>query len=196
MAILVDKEEKRKAIALSCAELLLEKGINSLTISQIAETAGVGKGTMYEYFKNKDDIVFEIIILFINEYTAKLQNIISSQKSTKEQVFDFLFLIHAKENIGYLKIYLEFIAISLQNGTDDMVNFSIEYKSRFILRLRKIIQHGIENGEIKPEALGLEKAWITFSLGLIVETKTINLTPAEDIKKALDIWFKLIEVNK
>ena len=85
MAIIVDKEEKRKAIALSCAELLLERGINKLTISQIAQTAGVGKGTIYEYFKNKDDIVFEIITLFINKHKEILRNIISNKKSTKEK---------------------------------------------------------------------------------------------------------------
>ncbi len=61
MAIIVNKEEKRRNIALACRELLLKHGINSLTIAQIAKTAGVGKGTMYEYFENKEDIVFEII---------------------------------------------------------------------------------------------------------------------------------------
>ena len=47
MAIVVDKEKKRSDIASACKDLLLEHGISNLTISQIAQTAGVGKGTIY-----------------------------------------------------------------------------------------------------------------------------------------------------
>ena len=51
-----EKEEnarqKRKDIALACKELFFQNGISNLTISKIATTAGVGKGTIYDYFKN------------------------------------------------------------------------------------------------------------------------------------------------
>ncbi len=77
MAIIVNKEKKRRNIALSCRELLLDHGINSLTISQIAQTAGVGKGTIYEYFENKEDIVFEIITTFIAEHEKKLLELVA-----------------------------------------------------------------------------------------------------------------------
>ena len=87
MAIIVNKEEKRTNIALSCRELLLEYGINSLTISQIAKTAGVGKGTIYEYFENKEDIVFEIIRTFIAEHEKKLLELVEASITTKEKLF-------------------------------------------------------------------------------------------------------------
>ncbi len=72
MAIIVNKEEKRRSIALSSRELLLEHGIKNITIAKIAECAGVGKGTIYEYFSNKEDIVFEIISVFIAEHEKEL----------------------------------------------------------------------------------------------------------------------------
>ncbi len=52
MAIIVDKIQKRKDIALACKELFFLHDIKDLTISQIAKTAGVGKGTIYDYFQN------------------------------------------------------------------------------------------------------------------------------------------------
>ena len=91
MAIIVDKEKKRTDIACSCKELLLEYGIKNLTISQIAKTAGVGKGTVYEYFENKEDIVFEIITSFIAEHETKLHEIINLDMSTKDKIFHFLY---------------------------------------------------------------------------------------------------------
>jgi len=56
MAIIVDKVQKRRDIALSCNDLLLEKGIKKLTIAEVAKTAGVSKGSIYDYFENKEDI--------------------------------------------------------------------------------------------------------------------------------------------
>lgn len=84
MAIIVNKEEKRRAIALSSRELLLEHGIKNITISKIAECAGVGKGTIYEYFTNKEDIVFEIISVFIAEHEKELYALIDEDITTKE----------------------------------------------------------------------------------------------------------------
>lgn len=60
-------------IALSCKDLLLENGIKNITVSGIAGVAGIGKGTIYEYFSNKDEIVFEILnILAIRYFYAGL----------------------------------------------------------------------------------------------------------------------------
>lgn len=53
MAIIVDKDKKRRDIAIACTELLLEKGLKNLTVAEIAKTAGIGKGTVYEYFSKK-----------------------------------------------------------------------------------------------------------------------------------------------
>jgi len=82
MAIIVDKREKRRNIALACQELLVENGINHITVAQIAKTAGVGKGTVYEYFENKEDIVFEIITTFVVEYEARFEEISLGNFST------------------------------------------------------------------------------------------------------------------
>ena len=47
---IVNKDEKRRTIALSCVPLLEEVGIKKLTIAQVAKKAGIGKCTIYEYF--------------------------------------------------------------------------------------------------------------------------------------------------
>ncbi len=71
MAIIVDKEQKKKDIALSIRELLLNNGINNITISQIAKNASIGKGTIYEYFSNKNEIVFELVEILMQEHNEK-----------------------------------------------------------------------------------------------------------------------------
>lgn len=56
------KEEKRKKI-LSAAEALFSRGrFHEVTMDEVALKAGVGKGTIYRYFKNKDDLFFELAL--------------------------------------------------------------------------------------------------------------------------------------
>jgi AcrR family transcriptional regulator len=196
LAIIVDKEAKRNAIACSCKEILLQHGINNLTISQIAKTAGVGKGTVYEYFENKEDIVFEIITVFIAEYEQILQELVSQNISTKEKVFHFLYQIHEdEEGKRQLKIYREFLAISLANGTDGMIVFNTKCRMQFATILEKILQEGIEKKEIKAEALEFVSALLVYKLGLVIEAHTAGLDVKKDAEAYLNALFALIKMK-
>ncbi|MDD6744125.1 MAG: TetR/AcrR family transcriptional regulator, partial [Roseburia porci] len=52
-----NKQKKRRALLSHAFSLFLNKGISDTTISEIAEHAGVGKGTFYFYFKDKEDLI-------------------------------------------------------------------------------------------------------------------------------------------
>jgi len=197
MAIIVNKEEKRSNIACSCKEILLQYGIKNLTISQIAKTAGVGKGTIYEYFENKEDIVFEIITMFITEHEKKLFEITNQNISTKDKLFHFFYMIHEEEiSKQQLNIYREFLAISMTNGTQEMVDFNIKCRKKFTDILGQIVKEGIMQGEIRTEAQDMVSALLTFKLGLVVETHTASLDPKDEIARFLDALFELIEIKE
>jgi len=197
MAIIVNKEEKRRNIALSCRELLLENGIDNLTISQIAKTADVGKGTIYEYFENKEDIVFEIITVFIAEYEQRLLEVVNENISTKEKFFHFFYMIHEDENSKkQLNIYREFLAISMTNGTQEMVDFNVKCREKFTDILGQIVKEGIVKNEIRAESQDMVSALLSFKLGLVVEIHTAALDPKDEITRFLDALFKLIEIKE
>lgn len=72
------KQLKKESLMASAYNLFIKKGINDTSISDIANDAGVAKGTFYLYFKDKLDIHEEVIIekskkLFSDaiEYTSK-----------------------------------------------------------------------------------------------------------------------------
>lgn len=197
MAIIVNKEKKRTDIACACKEILLEYGIKNLTISQIAKTAGVGKGTVYEYFENKEDIVFEIITSFIAEHEKKLYEIINRDITTKDKLFHFFYLLHEDQNSKkQLTIYREFLAISMTNGTEEMIVFNKACREKFANILHHIIQEGIDKNELHEAAKGLVSALITFTVGLAVETHTTTLNAKNEITYFLDTLFNLIEVKE
>ena len=197
MAIIVDKEKKRNDIACACKDILLEYGIKNLTISKIAKTANIGKGTVYEYFKNKEEIVFEIMTTFIAEHEKKLSEIVTEDISTKKKLFHFLHLGFEDENCRkQLTIYREFLAISMTSGTDEMIDFNIQCRKKFADILGQILKNSIEKGELPPETEELISAILTFELGLIVEVHTATLDPKEEISRFLNALFTLIEIKE
>ena len=188
MAIIVNKEEKRRNIALSCRELLLEHGINSLTISQIAKTAGVGKGTIYEYFENKEDIVFEIITTFIAEHEKRLLALVMERSSTKEKLFHFFYLLFENELARkQLKVYKEFLAISLTSEPEEMLIFSEQCQDKFIMILNQILETGRTSGEIEKNSQIYASSLMLFSTGLVVDSRLSSCDIQKEIKIFLDM---------
>jgi len=189
VAIIVNKEEKRRNIALSCREILLEQGINSLTISQIAKTAGIGKGTIYEYFDNKEDIVFEIITTFIAGHEKQLLALVTELGTTKEKLFQFFYLLFENESARkQLKVYKEFLAISLTNEPEEMLVFSQQCKDKFTMILNQIIEAGKRSGEIAKHMQISASTLILFSTGLVVDSRLSNC----DIRKEIHIFLDML----
>ncbi|HHD75009.1 MAG TPA: TetR/AcrR family transcriptional regulator [Nitratifractor sp.] len=73
LAIVVDKEQKRRDIALACKDVIIKSGVQEPTIATLAKSAGIGKGTFYEYFKSKDELLFELVHILMEEHNASLQ---------------------------------------------------------------------------------------------------------------------------
>lgn len=162
MAIIVNKVQKRRDIALSCTELLLEKGIKKLTVAEVATTAGVSKGSIYDYFENKEDIVFEIIRSFIVQYQEGINMKISEELTTREKVFvlfDFL-LSETDEFQKQHNIYKEYVSISLSSNSESMIEFNQECSNFFKSIKTAIIQNGINKGELIPQSIKIVDGFI------------------------------------
>ncbi|MEM7107473.1 MAG: TetR/AcrR family transcriptional regulator [Bacteroidota bacterium] len=56
-----ESPESRKSQIIAAADLvLLEVGIERFTVDQVIEKAGIAKGTVYNYYKNKDEMLAEL----------------------------------------------------------------------------------------------------------------------------------------
>ncbi|MEO0868439.1 MAG: TetR/AcrR family transcriptional regulator [Cyanobacteria bacterium J06642_11] len=76
MPKIVDKAAKRQEILEAAIAVFVEKGYHSAKIADIAVAAGMGKGTLYEYFPTKESLPKEIFNLFfagVDDQLAKLQ---------------------------------------------------------------------------------------------------------------------------
>jgi AcrR family transcriptional regulator len=70
---IVDKEQRKLEIALIALELFAEKGFESASISQIAEAAGIGKGTVYEYFESKEELIHASLLAWVDRMSREAE---------------------------------------------------------------------------------------------------------------------------
>ncbi len=72
---IVDREEKRNAILMAANTIFIKKGYHATTVQDIADAAGIGKGTVYEYFATKEDIVESLVNTILNEYDNRISSL-------------------------------------------------------------------------------------------------------------------------
>jgi AcrR family transcriptional regulator len=121
MPKIVNRDKKRSEIAQKAIALLAKKGFQATTIQDIADAAGLGKGTIYHYFKTKEEILFVIsaelfhemersfgvALLRINEPGEKLAALIAEALKVTEDV----------ENL--FVVYTELWLMNLRGNHDD-----------------------------------------------------------------------------
>ncbi len=86
----VDKKEKKEQIIMAALQMFKKKGFSQTTINDIAGAAGIGKGTVYEYFSNKDDIINEAFHFFMAGMEPDFEEILRAQITGKEKMVRLL----------------------------------------------------------------------------------------------------------
>jgi AcrR family transcriptional regulator len=185
-------------IALSCKDLFVKNSLKDLTISKIATTAGISKGSIYDYFKNKEEIVFELINILMQEHDEKKQNKLSQASSTKDKIKIFSDFFYNKEDAELRELYKDFISINLTTPNEQMIEFQTDCFNKYHLWMDEIIQEGINKGELIVQSKDITKGLFAIGEGLFLASVTTNAVVdlEKEINNHIDTIFTLIEVKK
>lgn len=63
--LLINTKEK---ILLSVEELIASKGVNSFSLRDVSKIANISLGTLYYFYKTKDDLIYELMIKHMNQF--------------------------------------------------------------------------------------------------------------------------------
>lgn len=75
------KRVTQEILCQAAAPILETEGLQGLTMEKLAKTAGVAKGTLYNYFQDKRTIVYSVAERNMKEVLRKLQDLDAEQKS-------------------------------------------------------------------------------------------------------------------
>ena len=74
---IVDRNEKKNLIIRAAIRVFSKMGFARSKMIQVAEAAGIGKGTIYEYFKSKEDLIAAVFNTFVQEIEIEISKKIS-----------------------------------------------------------------------------------------------------------------------
>lgn len=196
MPIVVDKNKKRRDIALSVRQLVLEKGIKDLSITDIVKTAGISRGSIYDYFKTKEDIVFEIMMNDLDNFQKSLSKKFDAKTSTREKVFYFFDFVLNENTKQERDVYKEYLSVSFTSKNEDMKVFN--NKCTVLLKdiLTSMITEGINKNELKANSLKLINGLIAIEKGFLVLHWTENREIKEELIEFINTIFDLIQKGK
>lgn len=86
MRTVVQTKETREAILDATDNLLARYGYKKMTIDDLAQEVGIGKGSIYLHFSSKEEIVLSHIDRIIERLKVELETIAKKTKSPKEKL--------------------------------------------------------------------------------------------------------------
>src|SRR4030042_1515401 len=84
--IVVDRVKKEQKIARAALKLFSTKGFRGTNVGRIAEEAGIGKGTLYEYFRSKSDIFLAAAREWIEQFQKRFESRLSEIQDPIQQL--------------------------------------------------------------------------------------------------------------
>jgi len=142
----------REEILRAAERVFAAKGFFQTTMSEIAEAAEFGTGTLYKYFKSKEDLYFTLIDEKVEEINHLVKAELSQRTSVKERIkkvlqlqFEFI-----EKNRDFFRIYTSERGRFEWTLKDDIGKGIHDKMVAYIKILAQVIKEGVKEGEFKP----------------------------------------------
>ena len=102
-----EKEQRRKAIMKAAAEVINKHGFPATSLDLIAEKAELSRGTIYFYFKTREELYGSVLLNWLNDFLGELEKKIKSDNPLDEILGDVgeLYLDYYMKYPQYFKLF-------------------------------------------------------------------------------------------
>jgi TetR/AcrR family fatty acid metabolism transcriptional regulator len=143
------KAARRKDIIEAAIEVFSKKDFNNASISEIAQRAGIANGTIYQYFKNKEDLFFSIPIEKTNEFRSQielhLEGITGVFNKLRKFVWYFLYFFKTNPEYGRL------LMLEMRVNKGFVKTETYDFLKQSVRSVWDIIEEGQKEGVIRAD---------------------------------------------
>lgn len=193
-----EKERRRQQIIIAAKRIFSAKGFNKATIEDIAKEAEISPGTIYIYFKNKDELYASLSIRILQHLNIRLEHVKNQNNVNVEQristLKDALYDIYNFDPLILINLFHLQSSESLKNLSFGLLSEIKRLSQDSLKIMADIFSEGINNGvfiKTNPNALA-DIFWALFS-GVILweESKKIIDNKKDFLKPTLDVAFDI-----
>jgi len=159
-------EQQRHAAIRSAAAVFAEKGFHGSSTKDIAEKLGIKQGSLYYYFKSKEEALGEVCLFGIEDYVHRMKSIAASKQPFEAKLIATVtsHLTSYRERNEALKVYND-ERLYLPEKRRSRLK---ELGSRYRQQLEGIFEEGVKNGAVRSSidchfaaqaVIGMCNAW-------------------------------------
>lgn len=156
------KMTTREKILVAVMETYSDLGVQGLTLKKVAESAGIGKSTVYEYFDSKDQLMSQAIVYASGKLIEKFSsNVRENENQDFEEIVKFSIVQFIQEMDGDLgrviKIWDEY---SDREGNGNLKKILrdeiLDFQSEVIESTKHILEIGQRQGIIRKDLIEMD----------------------------------------
>ena len=195
-----EKERRRQQIIVAAKRVFSEKGFNKTTMEDIAKEAELSPGTLYLYFKNKEELYASLSLrilqyLHIRVTHVNEENDLSTEDKLKA-LMDAMYDVYDFDPLIIINMFHLQSSETLKNLSDSLMEEIKDLSKKSIGAIAKIFEEGVKSGTFvnhHPVALA-DIFWSMFSGVILWEaSKRIISSDKDYLKSTLATAFSLFE---
>lgn len=136
--------DKRRRILDAAVKVFAQFGYYNAKVSQVAREAGVADGTIYLYFKNKEDILIQVFIDSMDEILRRQEDALAKVDDPVEQLRTFAH-VHF-DSVAESRALAEVITVELRQSSKFMRNTDMKPFGRYLGIIGRIVEDGQAQG--------------------------------------------------
>jgi len=193
-----ERERRRQQIIVAAKRVFSEKGFNKATMEDIASEAELSPGTLYLYFKNKEELYASLSLRILQYLNIRVQHVNDEKNMDPEKKMmalqEAMFDVYNFDPLTIINLFHLQSSETLKNLSPEFLTEINNLSRKSIGGVANIIDEGIKKGlfiEKHPNALA-DIFWSLFS-GVILWEASKNILDEEKdyLKNTLEIAFNI-----
>lgn len=149
-----EKERRRNDIIDAAERVFFSNGLENATMDDVAEQAELSKGTLYIYFKSKEDLYLAITKRGLDILTSMFEKASATASLGIEKIYAIgqAYRDFSKKHTDYFQA-MAYFDLRIKEISDESPNakLSIEQGEKVLTICAEAIQYGIEDGTIRSD---------------------------------------------
>ena len=148
------RERQRRRILDAAGRLFDQHGIDRVTMAEIISASGLRASTIYQYFSNKDDIVWAIVGELLTESAARAKKAMGTASTALAKITALLELMAAglARNRAEVRFMAQFDAMYARDWpAERLLTLEAQINPRGFRYFRTLIREGIADGSLRPD---------------------------------------------
>jgi len=148
-----EKENRKNAILKAARKLFFDKGFKNVTVESIAKKAELSKGSVYLYFKSKEDIYTQILLSDNEKFYKTMAGLMKEGQNPSEMLMGFAnayanYFLNDRELFRILMNYM--LNTDHMNLPEEIDHLIVKATNKTIDIIEEIFTMGIRSGEFPP----------------------------------------------